>query len=105
MQMHSVASKVGTPTSPAPSMIASLERLAQADMALDVFDHHRAVVDQDADRERKAAERHGIERLAADVHDQHRGDDRQRNRRENDQRQAPVAQEQQDHQRRQRRRP
>ena len=35
-------------------------------MALDVFDDDRAVVDEDADRQREAAERHRVQRLAAD---------------------------------------
>ena len=81
MQMHSVESRVGTPTSPAPSMIASSSGSPIAHVALDVLDHDRAVIDQDADRQRKAAERHGVERLPADIHDQHGGDDRQRDRR------------------------
>ena len=33
-------------------------------MAVDVFDRHRRVVDQDADRQREAAERHHVDRLA-----------------------------------------
>ncbi len=45
-------------------MIASVQTFALVQVALDVFDDDRAVVDQDADRERKAAERHGVQRLA-----------------------------------------
>ena len=70
MQIDSVESNVGRPTSAAPSTIAVLERLAQPHMPLDVFDHDRGVVDQDADRQRKAAERHGVERLPADIQHQ-----------------------------------
>ena len=40
------------------------QRLAQAEVAVDVFDLHRRVVDQDADRQRQAAERHHVERVA-----------------------------------------
>ena len=64
MQMHSVDRNVGTPTSLAPVTMACCSGSFIADVALDVLDHHRAVVDQDADREREAAERHGVERLA-----------------------------------------
>ncbi len=41
------------------------------DVALDVLDHHGAVIDQDADRQRKAAQRHGIEGLAGQIDQQH----------------------------------
>ena len=81
------------------------QRVRRMHMALDVLDDHRAVVDEDADGQREAAERHRVQGLAADVHHQHGGDDRQRNGRENDQRQPPVAEKQQDHHRRQTRPP
>ena len=41
-----------------------LERLAQCEVAVDVFDLDRGVVDQDADRQREAAQRHHVEGLA-----------------------------------------
>ena len=44
---------------------------AQVQVALDVLDGHDRLVDQDADREREAAERHEVERLAE--HLQHAG--------------------------------
>ena len=72
---------------------------AETDVAFDVLDDDCAVVDQDADGQRKAAERHGVQRLSAGIHHQHGGDDRQRNGRKNDQSQPPIAEKQQDHQR------
>ena len=75
------------------------QRFTQPEMALDVLNYDRAVVDQDANRQRKAAERHGIQRLAARIHHQQGGDDRQGNGGKDDEGQSPVAEEQQDHQR------
>ena len=76
-----------------------LERLAEMQMALDVLDRHDRLVDQDADRERQAAERHQVERLAEHLQHQDRGQDRERNRQRDDQRRAPVAEEEQHHHR------
>ena len=41
-----------------------LERLAHRQVAVDVLDLDRRVVDQDADRQRQPAERHDVQRLA-----------------------------------------
>ena len=41
-----------------------LRRLALCQVAVDVLDLDRGVVDQDADRERQAAQRHHVQRLA-----------------------------------------
>ena len=49
--------------------------LALLQVPVDVLDRHRGVVDQDADRQRQAAQRHDVERLA---------DDRQRGERAQD---------------------
>ena len=81
-----------------------VQRLVESDVPLDVLDHHRGVVDQNAHRERETAERHGVERLAGDIEHQHGRNDRQRNGGQDDQRQPPVAKEQQNHQRGQTRR-
>ena len=74
-----------------------LDLLALLQMPIDVFDRHRGVVDQDADREREAAERHDVQRLA----DRRQADDgaeyRKRDRHCDDDRRSPAAQEQQDH--------
>ena len=49
---------------------------AFAAQPMGVLDRHRRIVDQDADRERHAAERHGVERVAHEVEDDDRGQDR-----------------------------
>ena len=41
-----------------------LHILAVFEMPVDVLDRHGGVIDQDADRERQAAERHDVEGLA-----------------------------------------
>src|SRR6266403_1554639 len=74
------------------------QRIAVFDVTLDILDHDRTVVDENADRKREAAERHRIQGLAADKEDENGGDDRNRNRRKNDERQAPIAEKQQNHQ-------
>ncbi len=49
-----------------------VDLLAFLQMRIDVLDSHRGIVDQDADRQRKTAQRHDVDRFA------HRGqrDDR-----------------------------
>ena len=74
------------------------------EQAMGVLDRHRGIVDQDADRERQAAERHRVERVAEEVEHDERSEDRQRDRDHHHQGRAPRAQEQQDHQRGERRR-
>ena len=63
-----------------------------------VLDRHRRIIDENADRERHAAERHGVERVAEEIEDDDRRQDRQRNRDQDDQRRTPGAEKQQDHQ-------
>ncbi len=62
---------------------------ASAAQPVGVLDRHRRIVDQDADRQRHAAERHGVERVAYEVEDDDGGEDRQRNRDQNDQGRTP----------------
>ena len=69
------------------------------EQAMGVLDRHRGIVDQDADRQRQAAQRHGVERLAEEIQHDQRGQDRQRDRDHDHQGRAPRAEEQQDHQR------
>ncbi|MBV6417258.1 MAG: hypothetical protein CMLOHMNK_01904 [Steroidobacteraceae bacterium] len=59
-------------------------------------DHHR-VVDQHADRERDAAERHDVERQVEAVHQHENADHRDRDHDARDQRRARVAQEEVQH--------
>ena len=68
-----------------------------------VLDRHRGIVDQDADREREAAERHGVDGVAEEVEHHQRRQDRERDRDDDDEGRAPRAEEQDDHQRGQRR--
>jgi hypothetical protein len=78
-----------------------LQQVTVLDATLDVLDDDRAVVDEDADGKREATERHGVQSLAADKEHENGGDDRNGNRRENDERQTPIAEEQTNHQPRQ----
>ena len=101
MQMASVETNAGVAICAAPSRIARRSGLFIAEVAVDVFDLHRGVVHQDADRQGHAAQRHGVERLAQRPQHDDRREDRQRDRDGDDQRAPPRAEEQQDHQRRQ----
>ena len=76
-----------------------LDVLALLEVAVDVLDGHGGVVDQDADREREAAERHDVDasRRAPRAGDR-ASEDRERDRNGDDQRRAPAAEKQQDHQ-------
>ena len=69
---------------------------AHVHVALDVLDGHRGIVDQDAHRQRQAAERHDVQRFPQDVERNDRGQDRQGNRDGDDAGAAPVAQEHED---------
>ena len=63
--MASVETSVGTAMPAAPCSVASRQRhVLLGEQAVGVLDRHRRVVDQDADREREAAERHRVDRVA-----------------------------------------
>ena len=64
MQMASVETKAGTAICAAPSRMAVLDFLALFQIAIDVFDFDRGVVDQDADRQRQPAQGHDVDGLA-----------------------------------------
>ena len=79
MQMHS------SETAPARDLPGAVENggptsLPCFEMRVDVFDGDRGVVDQDADGEREAAQRHHIDGLADRRQRDERGEDRQRDR-------------------------
>ena len=76
-----------------------MQWFTHGNMAFDVFDNHSAVVDENADRQGESTQGHGVQRLPGEIDEQYGGDDRQRNRRENDHGQPDVAQEQDDDQR------
>ena len=63
-----------------------------------ILDRYRRVVDEDADRERHAAERHSVKRVAQAIRDDYRRQDRRRDRDQDDQGRPPRAKKQQDHQ-------
>ena len=71
-----------------------MQWLAHAHVAFDVLDHHRTVVHENPDRQGETAQGHGIERLAGELDEEHRRDDGQGDRRENDHRQPHIPEEQ-----------
>ncbi len=73
------------------------ETLAEAQVAVNVLDLHRGVVDEDADGQCQPAERHHVEGLADRAQDRQRGEDRERDRGDHDQGAAPAPEEEQDH--------
>ena len=68
------------------------------EMIINVLDRHRPVVDQNANGEREAAERHDVDGLAKPGEQGQREQDGKRNFDEDDDRRTPTAEEQQDHQ-------
>ena len=48
----------------------AVEVRAQMQMALDILDGHRGVVDENADRQRQPAEGHDVDGLAQEIEDQ-----------------------------------
>ncbi len=72
---------------------------AHREVAVDVFNFYRRVIDEDSDRECEPAKRHDIDGLAKRAETENADENRQRNRDGNDQRALPVSQEQQDHDR------
>ena len=63
-RMQSMASNRGTVVSAVASQRGAGEALAIGEMGVDVLDRDRRFVDQDADGQRQAAERHDVDRLA-----------------------------------------
>ena len=70
-------------------------------MIIDVLDGDGGVVHEDADREREAAERHHIDGLPEHGQKRDRRQDGERDRDHDDDRGAPAAQKDEDHQARQ----
>ena len=83
------------------SRIASCDRLrrrlAAVQMAVDVLDDDDGIVDDEADGDGEAAHRHHVDRLAEPAHDEEGRHDGERQRDGGDEREAPVAQEDQQH--------
>ena len=74
-----------------------LDLLALLQMIIDVFNRHRSVVDQDADREREAAKRHDVDGLAETGQRGQREQNGKRNFSEDDDRRTPAAEKHQNH--------
>ena len=72
---------------------AARDRRAARQVRVDVLDRDRRFVDEDADGQRQAAERHDVDRLAGAPQRDDRGEQRERNRDDDDRGAAPVAQE------------
>ena len=70
---------------------------AEAEVAVDVLDLHGRVVDEDPDRQREAAQRHQVDRVTEGAQRDERRQHGQRDRRGHDQRAAPAAEEDEDH--------
>ena len=75
-----------------------LDFLALIQIPVGVLDLHGGIIHQDADGEREPAERHDVDGFSQETEDDDRGQNGQRNGNRNDQRAAPAAQENQDHQ-------
>src|SRR5438445_612229 len=71
---------------------------AEAEVAVHVLERDRRIVDEDADGQPEAAERHDVDRVAESTEQDERGEDRQRDRDRHDDRAAPAAEEHEDHQ-------
>ena len=76
-------------------------RLAHPVVPMGVFQAHDGVIHQRTDGQGHAAQRHGVDGVAGDVQADDRPQDGQRNGRAGDQRHAPIAQENQNHDRHQ----
>jgi hypothetical protein len=70
------------------------------EIPVDVFNRHRGVIDQDADGQGEAAERHDVDRLSQHAEHEDGTQHRKRNGDGDDQRALPISQKKQDHQRR-----
>ena len=102
MQIESVPTKVGVAICDGAVENRGQQRLVHRVVAMDIFDLDRGVIDQHPDRERDSAERHRVDRLAGQLERDDRGQNRQRDRRDDDQHAARRAEEHQHHQRDQR---
>ena len=95
----SVDARIADQTSSLPSMAACMRSLP-CSMCRKVFSSTTIDgVDDHADAERQPAERHRVQRVAGEVEQRERADDRNRDRRADDDRRAEVAQEQEDDER------
>ena len=73
------------------------EGSAAGEVGVDVFHSDRRFVDENADGEREAGERHEVEALAGDPEGERRGEEGDGDIDDDDQRAAPIAQEEEHH--------
>ena len=91
--MENVVAVTARPISAVP-LRAAVMRSSPRSMCLHyVFAHHDGVVDEHADGQRQAEQRHEVQREAAQPHGDERGDGRGRQRQAGDQRRTPGIQE------------
>ena len=83
---------------------AALEQLLHPHVAVNVLDFHRRVVHQNTHGQREAAQGHNIQGLPQNIHDDDADQNREWNARRDNQRGAPRAQKQQNHEGREGRR-
>ena len=98
MQMQSVRNERGDCDLRGAFKDAFMELGTFFKIALDVFDGDDRVVNEDADGEREAAESHDIDGLAEQAEDDDGRKNRKRDGDRDDERRAPTAEEEQDHQ-------
>ena len=70
-----------------------LQRSARGEVGVDVFNHDRGIVDQNADGECQAPQGHDVNRLFLNMQENERAQDRERERGEDDERRSPGSQE------------
>ena len=70
MQMASVETNAGT------AICCALDRFSLSEVAVNIFELNRGVVDKNADRQGEAAKRHHVERVAEQGQDRQRRQDR-----------------------------
>ena len=71
-------------------------RLSLREMTIDIFQHHRGVIDQASDRQCEAAESHDVDGRAGGHQSDQPGKNRQRDRQKDRERRAEAAQKDQD---------
>ena len=92
-QIARVETNEGMAISWEPSTMDCRKRLAQFDMAVDVFQSDGRIVDEDPDRKGQTSERHQIQGIAHEDNDDDCSQYGKRDRNENDHRASPAPEE------------
>ena len=101
MQMQSVETSAGVAICAAPCKMPSFNSAAFFQIAFDILNRHRGIVNQNSHRQRQSAQRHDVDGLPQQAQHNHRTQNRERNRNRDDDGAPPASQEQQNHQARQ----